>query len=115
MARPREPVTISQLAEQVGAFKATETGERVLTRKGMQRLARAAWRARRKGLLIHEDPSKAHGPAVRFGRRRARAEAAAPVANADEAAVLRLSEAVQARLRESDAAFAADLERLRQP
>jgi len=54
---PQEPVTLTELAERLGVFTQTPAGERVVTRKGVRRLARAAWVAQRRGLLIEQrDP-----------------------------------------------------------
>ena len=50
-------MTLAELAERLGVF-AEPAGERVVTRKGVRRLARAAWAAQRQGLLIEpDDPS----------------------------------------------------------
>ena len=57
MPLPQGPVTLAELAERLGVF-AEPAGERVVTRKGVRRLARAAWAAQRQGLLIEpDDPS----------------------------------------------------------
>jgi len=50
-------LTLTELAERLGVLAETATGERVVTRKGVRRLARAVWVAQRKGLLIERrDP-----------------------------------------------------------
>ena len=48
---PREPVTIAQIAQQLGIAPAVDA----LTRKDVRRLARAAWQAKRAGLLVEDD------------------------------------------------------------
>jgi hypothetical protein len=61
VALPQEPVTLAELAERLGIFIQTPTGERVMTRKGVHRLARAAWAAQRRGLL-RDKPDPPTGP-----------------------------------------------------
>ena len=59
---PREPVTVAQIAQQLGIPVAVGA----LSRKDVRRLARAAWEARRAGLLVEDDgrgmpsPRRAH-------------------------------------------------------
>jgi hypothetical protein len=59
VALPREPVTVAQLAERLGFV--AQSGDLIITRKTVHRLARAAWIAERRGLLLSEDARGAAG------------------------------------------------------
>lgn len=55
--RPDRPITIDELVERYAEPAGTGQGSRVLTHKSVRRIARAAVKARKRGLLVDSEGS----------------------------------------------------------